>query len=158
MTFQFLFQQRLQKVLADAVAALLHGEGELAFEQVEAAVLNVARFDTNKLSEAAWTGQVARALRVLDGLRHEGETPVMVHWTLAEDLRALARARAALGVALDQRVGRAVGAGGHRAARVGAAYIGHSPCASWSSRRCMASARMTVRRCSASSFDRKPPS
>ena len=40
--------------------------------------------------------EVARALRVLDGLRHEGETPVMVHWNLAEDLRALARARAAL--------------------------------------------------------------
>ncbi|MBL8308461.1 MAG: DNA polymerase III subunit delta [Rubrivivax sp.] len=82
--------QELQKL------ALLHPPGELAFEQVEAAVLNVARFDTNKLSEAAWTGQVARALRVLDGLRHEGETPVMVHWNLAEDLRALARARAAL--------------------------------------------------------------
>ncbi len=82
--------QELQKL------ALLHPSGELGFEQVEAAVLNVARFDTNKLSEAAWTGQVARALRVLDGLRHEGEAAVMVHWTLAEDLRALARARAAL--------------------------------------------------------------
>lgn len=82
--------QELQKL------ALLHPAGELGFEQVEAAVLNVARFDTTKLSEAAWTGQVARALRVLEGLRAEGETPVMVHWTLAEDLRALARARAAL--------------------------------------------------------------
>ena len=82
--------QELQKL------ALLYPEGELAFEQVEAAVLNVARYDTNKLSEAAWTGQVGRALRVLDGLRHEGESAVMLHWTLAEDLRALARARAAL--------------------------------------------------------------
>jgi DNA polymerase III subunit delta len=82
--------QEMQKL------ALLYPAGELAFEQVEAAVLNVARYDTNKLSEAAWTGQVARALRVLDGLRHEGESAVMVHWTLAEDLRALARARAAL--------------------------------------------------------------
>ena len=82
--------QELQKL------ALLYPEGELAFEQVEAAVLNVARYDVTKLSEAAWTGQVARALRVLDGLRHEGEAPVMVHWTLTEDLRALARARAAL--------------------------------------------------------------
>ncbi len=82
--------QELQKL------GLLYPEGELSFEQVEAAVLNVARYDVTKLSEAAWTGQVARALRVLDGLRHEGEAPVMVHWTLAEDLRALARARAAL--------------------------------------------------------------
>ncbi len=82
--------QELQKL------ALLYPAGELSFEQVEAAVLNVARYDTNKLSEAAWTGQVSRALRVLDGLRDEGEPPVMVHWNLAEDLRAMARARAAL--------------------------------------------------------------
>jgi DNA polymerase-3 subunit delta len=33
---------------------------------------------------------------MLDGLQAEGEAPVLVHWTLAEDLRALARGRAAL--------------------------------------------------------------
>ncbi len=82
--------QELQKL------ALLHPTGELAFEQVEAAVLNVARFDVNKLSEAIWTGQVARALRVLDGLHHEGEAAVLVHWTLADDIRKLARGRTAL--------------------------------------------------------------
>ncbi|MBA4177159.1 MAG: DNA polymerase III subunit delta [Leptothrix sp. (in: Bacteria)] len=82
--------QELQKL------ALLHPAGELSFEQVEAAVLNVARFDVTKLSEAVWTGKVARALRVLDGLRHEGEAAVLVHWTLADDIRALARGRAAL--------------------------------------------------------------
>ena len=82
--------QELQKL------ALLHPKGELAFEQVESAVLNVARFDITKLSEALWTGQVARALRVLDGLHHEGEAAVLVHWSLADDLRNLARARAAL--------------------------------------------------------------
>ena len=82
--------QELQKL------ALLHPQGELAFEQVEAAVLNVARFDIGKLTEALWTGNVPRALRVLDGLHHEGEAAVLVHWTLADDLRNLARARAAL--------------------------------------------------------------
>ncbi len=82
--------QEIQKL------GLLHPAGELSFEQVEAAVLNVARFDVNKLAEAVWTGQVPRALRVLDGLRHEGESVVMVHWMLADDIRALARARAAL--------------------------------------------------------------
>lgn len=76
--------------------ALLHPAGELSFEQVEAAVLNVARFDTTKLSEAVWTGNLARALRVLDGLQHEGEAAVRVHWALADDIRALARGRAAL--------------------------------------------------------------
>jgi DNA polymerase-3 subunit delta len=76
--------------------ALLHPAGELSFEQVEAAVLNVARYDLPKLAEALFSGQVARTLRMLDGLRAEGEAAVRVHWTLAEDLRALARGRAAL--------------------------------------------------------------
>jgi DNA polymerase-3 subunit delta len=82
--------QELQKL------ALLYPPGELAFEQVEAAVLNVARYDIAKLLEAVWTGQVARALRMLDGLQAEGESVVFVHWSLAEDLRALARGRTAL--------------------------------------------------------------
>ena len=59
-------------------------------------MLNVARYDVVKLTESVWTGQVARALRVLDGLRHEGESAVMVQWMLADDIRALARGRAAL--------------------------------------------------------------
>jgi DNA polymerase-3 subunit delta len=33
---------------------------------------------------------------MLDGLRAEGEAAVLVHWTLAEDVRALRRVRAAL--------------------------------------------------------------
>jgi DNA polymerase-3 subunit delta len=76
--------------------ALLHAPGELSYEQVEAAVLDVARYDAGRLGEALWTGQSARVLRVLDGLRDAGESAVGVHWTLADDLRALARARAAL--------------------------------------------------------------
>ena len=72
------------------------GEGELSFGQVEAAVLNVARYDLGKLTEAVWTGHTPRALRVLAGLRAEGEAAVRVHWTLAADVQALARAHAAL--------------------------------------------------------------
>lgn len=82
--------QEMQKL------ALLHPAGELRFEQIEAAVLNVARFDVNKLAEALWTGHVARTLRVLDGLQAEGESAVMVLWGLSEDIRALGRGRAAL--------------------------------------------------------------
>jgi DNA polymerase III subunit delta len=82
--------QELQKL------ALLYPQGELRFEQIEAAVLNVARYDLAKLAEALWTGQVARALRMLDGLQAEGEAAVRVHWTLSDDLRGLANARAAL--------------------------------------------------------------
>ncbi len=79
--------QEIQKL------ALLHPAGELGFEQIEAAVLNVARYDVFKLGEAVLAGHVARALRMLDGLRAEGEAAVLVHWTLADDIRALKRVR-----------------------------------------------------------------
>ncbi len=82
--------QELQKL------ALLHPPGEISFEQIQAAVLDVARFDVFKLSEAVLAGAVPRVLRMLDGLQAEGEAAVLVHWNLAEDIRALARVRAAL--------------------------------------------------------------
>ena len=83
--------QEIQKL------GLLYGEGELSFEQIESAVLNVARYDVFKLGVAALSGQVARALRMLDGLQAEGEAAVLVHWTLAEDIRALKRVKDAVG-------------------------------------------------------------
>ncbi|HET7866158.1 MAG TPA: DNA polymerase III subunit delta [Burkholderiaceae bacterium] len=76
--------------------ALLYPAGPLSFEQVESAVLNVARYDVFKLGEAVLAGQVARALRMLDGLQAEGESPVLVHWTLAEDIRMLKRVKDSL--------------------------------------------------------------
>ncbi len=82
--------QELQKL------ALLYPAGELGFEQVEAAVLNVARYDVFKLGEAVLAGQTARVLRMLDGLQAEGEAAVLVHWSLAEDIRALKRVKDAL--------------------------------------------------------------
>ncbi|MEO7338989.1 MAG: DNA polymerase III subunit delta [Caldimonas sp.] len=75
---------------------LLHPPGELDFTQVEAAVLNVARYDVFKLGEAVLAGQVTRALRMLDGLHAEGEAAVLVHWTLAEDIRGLKRVKDAI--------------------------------------------------------------
>ena len=82
--------QEIQKL------ALLHPGGELAFEQIEAAVLNVARYDVFKLSEAILAGQFGRVQRMLDGLRAEGEAEVLVHYTLAEDIRALKRCKDAM--------------------------------------------------------------
>ena len=82
--------QEIQKL------ALLYPQGELAPEQVEAAVLNVARYDVFKLSEAVLAGQVLRAQRMLDGLQAEGEAEVLVHWALAEDIRALKRVKDAM--------------------------------------------------------------
>ena len=76
--------------------ALLHPAGELTQAQVEAAVLNVARYDVFKLSESVLAGQTARVQRMLDGLQAEGEAEVLVHWALAEDIRALKRVKDAM--------------------------------------------------------------
>jgi len=82
--------QEIQKL------ALLYPAGELTHTQVESAVSNVARYDVFKLSEAVLAGQVARVQRMLDGLQAEGEAAVLVHYTLAEDIRALKRVKDAM--------------------------------------------------------------
>lgn len=82
--------QEIQKL------ALLFAPGELTFDQVESAVLNVARYDVFKLSEAVLAGQSARVQRMLDGLQAEGEAQVLVHYALSEDIRALKRVKDAM--------------------------------------------------------------
>jgi DNA polymerase-3 subunit delta len=69
---------------------------ELTLAQVESAVLNVARYDVFKLSEAVLAGQALRVQRMLDGLQAEGEAEVLVHYTLSEDIRALKRVKDAM--------------------------------------------------------------
>lgn len=79
-----------------AKLALLHPAGELPAGAVESSVLNVARYDVFKLSEAALAGQALRVQKMLDGLEAEGTAAVLVHWTLAEDIRALKRCKDAI--------------------------------------------------------------
>ena len=75
---------------------LLYPAGELTQEQIQGAVFNVARYDVFKLSEAVLAGQRARVERMLDGLRAEGEPETLVHYALAEDIRAIQRVKDAL--------------------------------------------------------------
>ncbi len=82
--------QEIQKL------GLLYPPGELGQAQVESAVVNVARYDVFKLSESVLSGQVSRVQRMLDGLQAEGEAAVLVHYTLAEDIRALKRVKDAM--------------------------------------------------------------
>ena len=82
--------QEIQKL------ALLYPAGPLTFEQVERAVLNVARYDVFKLSEAVLSGQGQRVTRMLEGLQAEGEAEVLVHYALSDDIRALKRVRDAM--------------------------------------------------------------
>jgi DNA polymerase-3 subunit delta len=66
--------QEIQKL------ALLFPVGQLSFEQVKNAVMDVARYDIFKLSEAMLNGNAARFARILDGLRAEGTATVLVRW------------------------------------------------------------------------------
>jgi DNA polymerase-3 subunit delta len=76
---------------------LLYPPGELSLEQIEAAVLDVARYDVFKLSEAVLAGQTARLMKVADGLAASGTAAVLGHWALAEDAKALQRVKVASG-------------------------------------------------------------
>ncbi|HZP94325.1 MAG TPA: DNA polymerase III subunit delta [Burkholderiales bacterium] len=70
--------------------ALLFPPGELPFEAVRSAVLNVARYDVFELGAAILRGERAQFLRVLDGLRAEGVAPPLALWAIAEEARAMA--------------------------------------------------------------------
>ena len=75
---------------------LLHAPGKLTFEQVHDAVLNVARYDVFKLSEAMLAGDPARLVRMLEGLKGEGEALPLVLWAVAEELRTLLKLKSAM--------------------------------------------------------------
>lgn len=79
-----------------AKLGLLYPPGELSFEQVRMAVLDVARYDPFRLPEAVLDGVLPRVQRMLEGLRAEGVAPVPVHWALAEEVRTLHRVRQAI--------------------------------------------------------------
>ena len=69
--------------------ALLLPAGELAHDDVERAVADVARYDLQELSEAWLSGDAARTLRIIESLRSEGEPITLAVWQLGEDLHAL---------------------------------------------------------------------
>ncbi len=77
--------------------ALLHPAGHLVnMADAETAVANVARFDVFQLAGAWMSGDSVRVARLLDGLEADGEEPVLLLWTVAEDIRTLIRLTAAL--------------------------------------------------------------
>ena len=82
--------QEIQKL------ALLFPAGPLTFDQVKDSVMDVARFDVFKLSEAMLSGDAERYARILDGLRAEGTATVLILWAMAEDIRTLARVTRAM--------------------------------------------------------------
>ena len=80
--------QEIQKL------ALLFPTGALTDEQVQHSVFNVARYDVFGLSESLLAGDVARVCRMIEGLKAEGESIVLVLWALTEDIRTLTALKA----------------------------------------------------------------
>lgn len=89
--------QEIQKL------ALLYPEGKLTSEQIHDAVLNVARYDVFKLNEAMLSGDVERLVRMVDGLKGEGEALPLVLWAVAEEIRMLLKLKA--GIAQGKALG-----------------------------------------------------
>jgi DNA polymerase-3 subunit delta len=82
--------QEIQKL------GLLYEPGKLSFEQVHDAVMNVARYDVFKLSEAMLSGDCPRLVRMLEGLKGEGEALPLVLWAVAEEIRTLLKLKSAM--------------------------------------------------------------
>lgn len=82
--------QEIQKL------GLLYPQGILTAGQVQEAVLNVARYDVFKLNEAILQGDVTRLVRMVDGLKGEGEALPLVLWALAEECRTLLKLKIGL--------------------------------------------------------------
>lgn len=75
--------QEIQKL------ALLFPAGALSDDDIQKSIFNVARYDVFSLSEAILSGDVARVCRIIEGLRAEGESIILILWALTEDIRTL---------------------------------------------------------------------
>ncbi len=76
--------QEIEKLL------LLYGPGVVSAERLAEAVADSARFDVFSLVDAVLAGDVARGLRILEGLKSEGIATPVVLWSLSREIRALA--------------------------------------------------------------------
>jgi DNA polymerase-3 subunit delta len=71
--------------------ALLLPPGRVDRDAARQAVVDVSRHDASELPEALLKGEVVRYCRIIDGLRAEGEVPLLALWLLTQELRTLHR-------------------------------------------------------------------
>lgn len=76
--------------------ALLLPPGPVRLDDARAAVMDVARYDAGQLPEALLKGDGLRLLRILEGLREEGEPPLLALWILTQEIRTLYRLASSL--------------------------------------------------------------
>lgn len=70
--------------------SLLVDSGEVDVDIVLSAMVDNARFDVFGLIDVTLSGDGAKAVRMLRGLREEGTEPVIIGWALTRELRSLA--------------------------------------------------------------------
>jgi len=68
---------------------VLYGSGQLTHEQIETAVADSSRYDVFNLVDAALSGRLDRAGKILTALNHEGIAAPVVLWALARETRNL---------------------------------------------------------------------
>tara|TARA_B100000686_G_scaffold261768_1_gene274843 strand:- start:3289 stop:4299 length:1011 start_codon:yes stop_codon:yes gene_type:complete len=69
--------------------ALLYPPGTLSFTQIKNAIMEVARYDVFKLSDAMITGEIARFILILKGLQGEGIATPFILTILVAQIRSL---------------------------------------------------------------------
>lgn len=87
-----------------AKLALIHDDARIDADTVLRSVATSARFDVFRLGDAVISGDLARAMTVLDGLRAEGIAAPLVVWSLVREITLLARLKsgAAKGRGVDE--------------------------------------------------------
>lgn len=69
---------------------LLFGSGSVDADAVTQVVADSARYDLFEWVDTALAGDAARAARMCEGLRGEGQEPVLMVWALTREIRSLA--------------------------------------------------------------------
>jgi DNA polymerase-3 subunit delta len=87
--------QEIQKL------SLLYPAGPISLDDLERAVLNVARYDVFGLRDAMLAGHASKALTMLAGLRAEGEALPLVLWAVGDEVRVMARLASARAAGRD---------------------------------------------------------
>jgi DNA polymerase-3 subunit delta len=75
--------QEIQKL------ALLFPPGEISLSTLQDAIVNAAKYDIFKLTEALLQGDPVRFTRMLRGLLAEGEAPNLILWVITDEIRTL---------------------------------------------------------------------
>jgi len=68
---------------------ILYGKGKIDDDQIVKAVADSARYDVFDLAEETLRGHMAKAYRVLMGLKAEGIAPAVALWALTRDIRLI---------------------------------------------------------------------